>query len=295
MNLDHLAIFVDLAETLNYRKTAERKHLSQPAVTQVIKSLEKEIGTMLFARSRNGVTITTDGRIFYQDLKPIINSYYKALQHVQTHDNQKQKLTIGLTFSPNETTFLPELLQYYTFNHPNVKVFLQSSNHNDLKHSLLNEDCDLILNTKDDFQELQEIKYVELTSGHFSAVIPTTNPLSISLNLEELDNNSLILMDSNWCPPKQFELQELLIKKTSNLDISYVNDVSTAYMMCKSSLGISIMPDFIAGKSTDLVSIVPINYSVKLSYGIGILNSRYKDYLVDFISFLKKEFLIVTK
>lgn len=36
MNLDHLAIFVDLAETLNFRKTAYRKSISQPAVSQVL-------------------------------------------------------------------------------------------------------------------------------------------------------------------------------------------------------------------------------------------------------------------
>lgn len=43
MNLDHLAIFVDLAETLNFRKTAYRKSISQPAVSQAINSVENEM------------------------------------------------------------------------------------------------------------------------------------------------------------------------------------------------------------------------------------------------------------
>ena len=65
MNLDHLKVFIDLAETLNFRKAAEREHISQPAVSQAIKSIENEIGVKLFKRSRSGVTITKDGEVFF--------------------------------------------------------------------------------------------------------------------------------------------------------------------------------------------------------------------------------------
>lgn len=292
MNFDHLAIFVDLAETLNYRKTAERKHISQPAVSQAIKSLEKEIGTTLFSRSRSGVAITLDGQIFYDDMKPIINSYYKALQHVQTHNSKKQKLTVGLTSSPNENQVLPELLNYFSNKYPQIKIFLQTSNHNTLKKSLLNEECDIILNTKDDFNEYKQIDYIELVKGAFSAVVPKTNPLSRNqaLKLEDLNNTSLILLDSGWCPPRQFELQQLLIKKNSSLDLTYVNDVSTAYLMCRSGLGISIMPDFIAGYDTDLISVIPIDYDVQLSYGVGILKSHRSVCINKFIEFLRQNY-----
>ena len=51
MNLDHLEIFIDLAETLNFRKTAYRKNISQPAVSQAISSIENEIGVHLMKTS----------------------------------------------------------------------------------------------------------------------------------------------------------------------------------------------------------------------------------------------------
>lgn len=292
MNLDHLAVFVDLAETLNYRKTAERKHISQPAVTQAIKSLEKEINVNLFSRSRSGVAITSEGQIFYNDIKPVINNYFKAIQHVQTHDNDRQKLTIGLTSSPSEEQIFPNLLHYYFNKHPRVKIFLQSSNHNQLKKELVNEECDIILCTIDDLKESSQINYVELTKGNFSAVVPKSNPLAKKkiLKLQDLNNSSLILLDSGWCPPKQLELQQLIIKTNHNLDLSYVNDVSTAYLMCKSGLGISIMPDFIAGQNTDLISVIPIDYGVQLSYGIGLLNSQHPICLNKFIQFIKENY-----
>ena len=293
MNLDHLEIFVDTVETHNFRKTAERKYISQSAVSQTINSIEHEIGVKLLSRSRNGVEPTQDGLVFYQDAKSLLNSYYKALQNVQSHNKEKQKITIGITSSPNENQFLPDILQYYNFKHPHLKIFLQTANHGMLKKQLFNEDCDIIFATKDDFTNLQQIEYIELTTGHFCAVVPKTYSLSNKIQLEpkDLNNTNLIMLDSGWCPPKQFKLQQLITRSNSNLDISYVTDVSTAYLMCKSGLGISIMPNFIAGKSTDLVSIIPINYDSDLSYGIVKLKSNHASCLSKFISYFQKSFI----
>ncbi|MGQ5708696.1 LysR family transcriptional regulator [Lactobacillus sp. PSON] len=293
MNLDHLEIFVDTVETHNFRKTAERKHISQPAVSQAINSLEHEIGVKLLSRSRSGVKPTQDGLVFYQDAKSLINNYYKALQNVQSNNEEKAKVTIGITSSPNENQFLPQILQHYSFKHPHQKIYLQTSNHETLKKQLFNENSDIILTTKDDFKDLKQVKYIELTIGYFCAVVPKTYSLANKTQLEpeNLNNTNIIMLDSSWCPPKQFELQQLITKNNSNLNISYVTDVSTAYLMCKSSLGISIMPNFIAGKSTNLVTIIPIKYNINLSYGIVKLKPNHANCLDRFITYLKEGFL----
>ena len=44
MNLEHLEVFVNLAETLNFSRTAVEMNLSQSAVSQIISSMENELG-----------------------------------------------------------------------------------------------------------------------------------------------------------------------------------------------------------------------------------------------------------
>ena len=100
MNLDHLEIFIDLAETLNFRKTAYRKNISQPAVSQAISSIENEIGVHLFKRSRSGVELLAKGKILYENIKPLINTYYKSIQEVRQSNGEDTLITIGLTNSP---------------------------------------------------------------------------------------------------------------------------------------------------------------------------------------------------
>jgi DNA-binding transcriptional LysR family regulator len=52
MELRHIRSFLSLAKTLNFSRTAEMGHLSQPALSLQIQALETEIGSKLFERDR---------------------------------------------------------------------------------------------------------------------------------------------------------------------------------------------------------------------------------------------------
>lgn len=78
MYLEHLTTFVNLAETLNFSKTAVNLNISQSSVSQAIASIEKQLGVTLFYRSRKAVSLTPAGQEFYDRFKPRLNEYNKA-------------------------------------------------------------------------------------------------------------------------------------------------------------------------------------------------------------------------
>ncbi|MBT8829278.1 transcriptional regulator IlvY, partial [Lactobacillus delbrueckii subsp. bulgaricus] len=51
MDLRQLEVFINLAESLNYSKTAEKLHISQPAVSRIIQRIEDEVVVTLFYRN----------------------------------------------------------------------------------------------------------------------------------------------------------------------------------------------------------------------------------------------------
>ncbi|MCX7349633.1 MAG: LysR family transcriptional regulator [Alphaproteobacteria bacterium] len=59
--IDRLKSALALAETLNFHRAAQRLDISQPHLTRLIKSLEKDLGMVLFERGPHGVTLTPDG------------------------------------------------------------------------------------------------------------------------------------------------------------------------------------------------------------------------------------------
>ena len=58
VELRHLRAFVTVAEELNFGRAADRLHISQPALSRQVSSLEKLVGTELLRRSTHKVELT---------------------------------------------------------------------------------------------------------------------------------------------------------------------------------------------------------------------------------------------
>ena len=68
--LDRLKAALALAETLNFHRAAQRLEMSQPHLTRIIKSLERDLGVILFERGPHGVSLTPDGARALKEAAP---------------------------------------------------------------------------------------------------------------------------------------------------------------------------------------------------------------------------------
>ncbi|WP_288646583.1 LysR family transcriptional regulator [uncultured Lactobacillus sp.] len=300
MDLKHLQIFVNLAETLNYSKTAQNLHISQPAISQIIVKMEQELGVKLFIRNKHSVNLTKNGRIFYQNIKVMLNTYNKTVQQTrEAYNRERSNLTIGITDTPLERYLLPKLIGNFHKTNPDIKIFLESYDHIQLKRHLQQHNNDLIFTTQDDISDNDNITFYPLLHGQFNLLIPRTCSNLVDkqqIKFNDLQNQTFILMDNNWCPPQQLQIQEKIRKTVSNLDITYVNNVEVAFTMVQAGLGITIMPNFIAGNILKNALSIPLVNSVQLTYGIALLNSSENDiasafakYAMDYCNRLNQE------
>src|SRR5699024_7641200 len=72
MNTFQLSCFLAVAEYLNFSQAAQSLHVTHPAVSQQIQSLEKELNVKLFRRTTRSVKLTEEGKIFLNDARQIV-------------------------------------------------------------------------------------------------------------------------------------------------------------------------------------------------------------------------------
>lgn len=85
MNISHLREFIELSKRLNFTATARYMCLTQPALSNHIKALEKEAGMVLVQRcsfGSTGVRLTAGGQRFLQMAKAIVGEYDSAMEEL---------------------------------------------------------------------------------------------------------------------------------------------------------------------------------------------------------------------
>jgi LysR family transcriptional regulator, hydrogen peroxide-inducible genes activator len=72
MEMHEIRYFLAASELLNFRRAAEKCHVSPPAFTRAIQKLEDEVGGRLFRRERNQTHLTDLGMLIRPQLKRIL-------------------------------------------------------------------------------------------------------------------------------------------------------------------------------------------------------------------------------
>lgn len=96
VDVRQLRCFIAVAEELHFGRAAERLHVAQPAVSQTVKALERELGVTLLDRSNRRVTLTEAGSVLLVEAYAVLNRLDGATTVMnRLRDADSLRLTIG--------------------------------------------------------------------------------------------------------------------------------------------------------------------------------------------------------
>lgn len=84
MDLRGLSYFAVVAEELNFTRAAQRLNMSQPPLSNQIRTLEEELGTVLFIRSSRGVQLTEAGKLLYRRASQLLDLAERTREEVSS-------------------------------------------------------------------------------------------------------------------------------------------------------------------------------------------------------------------
>lgn len=275
MNIDHLKIFIDLAKTRNYTKTARNVYVTQPAISQAMKTLEKELNVKLLNRERSGVALTKCGEIFLNEITDIVSQLDRTIENVRlASERYESSISVGYSGTILETKKVGEL-QKFLATHSDMTIYMENFSMRYLKQYLIDGQCDMVFHIRDTSISDEQFDYYQLEQGRYMVVMSKDNPLCSQklLRFEDLINETFIMVNANQCFAEQQIVQDKIKSICNKKSFYYSDSFTLMHELIKTNLGIAILPDFLEGDNLDL-RLIPLDYEVELSYGITTLHGN---------------------
>ena len=234
---------LEVYETGNFSKAAQKLSITQPAVSQHIKALEEELGIKIFDRANGKILFTEQGKKVVNCARKIIGMYNLMRQEVSDSVMQTEHLTIGITHTA-ESNPIAEALANYCMENEGVNIKMITDTISNLYKKLSSYELDIIIaeGRKND----ASVKYLLLDTDYLVlAVSPEHRFAQKSLvTLNELKQERLILRLPSSGTTNLF-VSHL---ESNNMDIGEFNvileldNVATIKDLIRRNFGVSILP-----------------------------------------------------
>lgn len=128
MTLEQMNYVVVLAEELSFTNACLRLHITQPALSQSIKGLEKQLGVLLFRRTTSAISLTYAGEQFVQAARSILETNRNLLSKLEDISNlERGRLIVGV---PNfrGQIILSKTVPAFKKRYPNIEFSVVEEN-----------------------------------------------------------------------------------------------------------------------------------------------------------------------
>ncbi|MBY0123317.1 LysR family transcriptional regulator [Bacillus sp. S/N-304-OC-R1] len=234
--LDLYKVFYSVGKCKSFSKAAQDLYMTQPAVSQSIMQLEKELDTRLFNRTPKGVHFTDEGSLLYEYIYSAINLIDVGEEKIQEFKNLttgELKIGVGDTIS---RYFLLPYLEIFHNNYPNIKFKIVNGTTFEICSLLKSGEVDVAVCNFPIHDTALELRPCLEVHDIFVCGEKYKHLLSGPISFQELVKQPLILLDN------------------SN-SRNYVED----YLLSK---GIPISPEFELGSHELLLEFAKINLGI---------------------------------
>lgn len=218
MQLSQMRYFLEIAKTGNISAAAQNLYVSQPALSQAVRSLEAELGIALLIRRPKSVTLTDAGEQFALHAEKILGSADQLSDLMQNYSQLRGgSLRLGALWIAGYLEIF-SLLHSYRLALPDIRYRLTFEGSRELLKLLLARKLHgiFIISSPDGLSQMKELYYLRLADEEYVTIIPRDNPLSEKeiISVSDLGKETLIMPS----PDSPFSLQLKALFQTYGID-----------------------------------------------------------------------------
>jgi DNA-binding transcriptional LysR family regulator len=236
IELSYLRYFYEVARQGSFMAASKSLKVSQPGISKIVKKLEDDCGTQLFHRTKKGVFLTEDGRIFLSACEKIQTEVGMLGEILQ---KRQKSLSSEICFGVSDNIcnyIVPKAASRFTRIHPNVRMKIYSGRASDITREIMDEHIDFGILFNNPARRGLEASLI--TQVQFSIVLSAETPVR---NWRELPHVGLRAM------PSDNSLVTLRLLKSIGVEprtLHEVNSQEAQKQFVLEGMGYALLPHF---------------------------------------------------
>lgn len=155
--------FLSLARTQSFSRSAEERHMTQPAFSRRIKALEEAMGCELVDRAKVPIQLTVEGQLFQVTARSLVSQLKDSRSYLQTLKRTGPRVIDFAVSHTLSLSFFPRFLQSLNDQFRNNRYRQLVANVDDSVQALKNGVCDFLLAFED--ASLNSTQFQKLSLG----------------------------------------------------------------------------------------------------------------------------------
>ena len=251
INYELYKVFYNVATSLSFSEASKKLYISQSAVSQSIKTLEKKLGQPLFIRSTKKVQLTSAGTLLLKHVEPAMNLISRGeSQLLDSGSLGLGQLHIGASDTICRYFLVPYLKQFHK-KFPNVPIKVTNATSIQCVELLDQRKVDLIVTNFPN--SYLNHSYIQKTVCNFSDVF-IANPAYFNLKEKEISFEELkqypILMLSRQSTTNEFLHNVFLQHQLELVPEIELNSNDLLIDLARIGLGVAFVPDYCLTKES---------------------------------------------
>lgn len=294
IELRQLRYFVAVAEENHFGRAAMRLHMTQPPLSQTIQSLEAELGTPLFERTKRSVALTPAGTALLPEARRILQQA-ASLPDIARRAASGESGLLSLSFvSTADYSVLPPLLREFRELYPQVQIDLREATSDlqveDLMHNRI--DAGLLIPPLHD-KAKGELAYVTVLSEPLILALPRgfkNLHTKAAVALSEVADMPLIIFPRRIAPA----FHDAILGCFHNAGLTprigqEAIQMQTIVGLVSAGMGIALVPQSVSNLKRPGVDYKPLsNKTVSVETGLAWRRDNPSPALRTFLELLRK-------
>lgn len=259
-----LSVFREVATRGSFSEAAQALSFTQPAVSQQIARLERELGTRLLARNARRVTLTPAGEVLLRHAETVLAQLRQAEAEVQAVAGVERPLLRVAAFATAAASIMPPALAQLRSSHPSTEVAMRVVEAPESLDALLTGELDLAVVIDSELAPLDipaGIDLLPVFDDPFLVALPYSHPLvgRSAIALADLSDDEWMVTGAiRTCPDTNVVLEACRAAGFAPRTSFSSDDYGAIQGMVASGMGVALIPSLALGNARDDVAIRPL-------------------------------------